>query len=487
MNVPDKTTLITMIDLLDEKATAGSWRNLLETLQPTGVADSLQFQETLQIPRDKVRSLIEQIKKCSTGQPAILKATRETTKRAGVRGRAPTIYRLEPSGAGLLRLLGHKDTQPCHLATETEIQHAVLMLDIRLAALKAGLPVTTDRQVSYNDDRKLRPDNTISLKDSTLLFFETEQGASSSNTRRITSSLTNKLDFFNSKESKIVSPVVRMLVNVAPGKEWERTIKVWKQVAQIVAQGKQLPYRLLVMPHTSFLDNPDWEAKPDQERWINLTPAPTPEQKETHPINQAPQRLLRQSVQEDRLVLTALWHQFVENGQPVPNATPTPDPVFFETMRLIYSASFDREADMFTKASMPWASLYLLNEYLRMHPALKNQLAKSISRAAQAMRWNTTNILHRVQIVIDRFLGYHGWGNRGGFRANASTYDYTVSDDVGFYIQVRINETELLMHSWQSCPPSKDEAEETQQALEWVLLALFTYADRLNLPTCGFW
>jgi hypothetical protein len=484
---PDRTTLNTMIGLLDQKATAGSWRTLLEVLQPTGVADSLQIQETLQLPRDKVRRLIEQMRACSAGQPDIIKSTRQSTKRASVRGRAPSIYKLDQSGAGILRLLGHHGTRACRLKTELEIQHAVLMLDIRLAARKAGLPVITDRDIPYGEKRSIRPDNAITLAEGTQLLYETEQGASSSNMRRITTSLSNKLDFFNSPASANVSKVVRMIVNVAPGKEWERTIKVWEQVAQIVAQGKLLPYRLLAMPHTAFLENPDWDKKPDPNRWIDLSPLPASEEKQSQPIVQVPQKLLRQSMEEDRLVLAAMWQQFLENGQPVQDAAPRPNPAFFETMRLIHNASFNPKADALSQAAMPWASIYLLNHYLRIHPALKKQLAQSISRAAQSMRWNTNNILHRVQVVVDRFLAYHGWGNRGGMFAFASTYDYINEDNVGFYIEVKIRDKKLLTHSHLAIPPSSEEVKAAEDALEWVLLALFAYADRLNLPTCGFW
>lgn len=487
----DKTTLETMIHLLDGKATAGDWRRLLALLQPTGVADMLQIQEALQLPRDRARRLMEQMRSCSAGNPAILQPTHFSTQRAGVRGRTPTIYRLGKSGAAILRTLGDKDSRECQLKTETEIQHAVLMLDVRLAALKANLEVVTDQEIPYGENRSLRPDNAIRLSDSTLILYETEQAASSSNMRRITSSLANKQAFFKSKEGSGVSPVIRMLVNVAQGTEWERTIKVWKQVARIVAQGKAIPFKLLAMPHTAFLDDPDWGAQPAVERWVDLTPVPEAEQEKTSESTalavRPPQRLLRQSAAEDRLVLTALWQQFLENGQPVPDAAPRPSPTFFDTMQLIHSASFNPNADALTRASMPWASIFLLREYLRMHPGLKKQLALSILRAAQAMRWNTTNILHRVQVVIDRFMAYHGWSNNGGLRFEAGTYDYTTDDDVGFSISVRIREPELLMEPWQTIVPSREKLKEAEEALAWVLWALFAYADRLDLPTCGFW
>jgi hypothetical protein len=118
---------------------------------------------------------------------------------------------------------------------------------------------------------------------------------------------------------------------------------------------------------------------------------------------------------------------------------------------------------------------------------LKKQLTQSVLRAGQAMRWNTNNILHRVQVVMDRFMAYHGWSNNGGLRFMAGTYDYINEDNVGFSISVSIREPELLMQSWQTILPSRDEIKTAEEALSWVLWALFAYAERLGLPTCGFW
>lgn len=491
MTTLDVSTIHNMISQLDDITGNGPWRALLQLLYSTGVADTLQIQNSLLLTRDQVRRLIDQVQACSAGLPHILQTLSQSTQRAGVRGRTPTIYRLGESGATLLRELGQKDAHECLLKSETEIQHAVLILDIRLAAIKAGYPVITDRNLQYGDGKCLRPDNRVTLPENEILLFETEQSAQASLTRRITESLTNKVEFFKSKPGAKVNPIVRMVLNTARGKDMDRTVKTWQQVANVVAQGQLLPFRLLAIPHSEFIANPDWGLEPDPDRWQELTPVMESTKSmvtgQSGSLSPAPQHLLQQSAQDDRLVLIALWQQFLENNQHSTQATPRPSPQFFENMNLIYSASFNPNGDAVSRSAMPWASIYLLKQYLQMHPGLKELMRQSITRGVSSLRWNTNIILHRMQVVMERFLQYHGWRSGGSLCVMATAYDFDNNESASFGTNVKIKDRELLLQPDQTVMPSEDEIQHAESALAWVLWALFAYADRLDLPTCGFW
>jgi len=483
----DSTTIKTLIETLDNQVTAGSWRQLLELLAPTGVADMLQFQDALSLTRDKVRRLIEQVKACHGSLPPIIDPVQQSTQRAGIRGRTPIIYRLGPSGAAILRMLGNKAAHATQLRGEIEVQHAVLMLDVRLAAQKAGLTVVTDQELPYGNNRCLRPDNQVQLPDGSVALFETEQSAQPAHMRRITESIKNKNAFFSSSRTNKVLADIRMLLNVARGPDWDRTVKIWRQVCDVVAQGQPLPFRLYAMPTGEFNSNPDWGSVPDPARWQELTNRPSQVLATKSERVSAPPQLLRQSPEEDRLVIIALWQHFLENGRAqLPKAT-QPNPIFFETMQIIYTASHQEQGDALSQAAMPWASIYLLNQYLLMHPALKSDLGRTISRGATVMRWNVTTILHKMQVVIECFLRYHGWRNGGALLATAGTYSYDAINGAGFCITVRIIRPELLMLPGQLIVPSNIDVKQAEEALGWVLLALFAHAERLDLPVCGFW
>lgn len=492
--MPELTSesLKNLAELLDAHTTAGPWFSFLELLEPTGVADMLQIQEALNLSRDKVRRLMDQMKTCTGDHPELFTILDFSTKRAGVRGRTPNIIRLGPSGAALLRLRGYKQTRHCLLDHELEIQHAVLMVDIRLAALKAGFKVITDREISYGDKACIRPDNQVLQPNGTICLFETEQIALPQYTRRITESLKNKIAFFSNSQRPGVSPIIRMVINVTRGKDWERTINIWKQVCQILSEAQPLPFKLFAITQEEFTAKPDWTEETDPVRWTDLS-APRTIKKENDSSSgmnektlQPPKLLFRQTPQEDHIVLQALWQQFIENNSDRLDSHHTPSPAFFETMCLIHSASFSNDGSGFSSAALPRASIFLLNQYLRMHPVLKKSLQKSIARGVATMRWNTVNILHRMQVIIERFLYYHGWYNGPAIQALAGTYNYNSEEGTGFCITVKIHNPWIMAYP-DGFRPTDEEVLQAEKALAWVLWALFSFPEDLDLPYNAFW
>ncbi len=470
-----------------------SWLALLETLAPIGVADMVQLQQSTGLDRERVRTTLKRIEKCAAGGPPVLKELNETARRAGVRGRAPQIYRLEAAGAALLRLHGHADAQPSRRSEERELTHAVCTLDLRLAARQAGLKVETERALPYGSGKSIRPDNLVTLADGVLAIFETEQQADPSLLRRVSESLQNKLAYFKSPESRAVSPIIRMVLNVAPGAEFNKTLKVWRRVYGMLLHDGEVPFTLLAMPLAEFREAPDWSAQASDKRWVavrGLDPDPKA-QAAGAGSNKAlatapPSSLIYRTTHDNRLTIAALWQWFEEQAGAQRGRYPRPDPEFFEIMQIIYAASHDGQTSLLEQASMPWASLYLLERYLEMHPQLRKALNQAINRGGTAMRWNTTTMMHRMQVVIDVFLNYHGWRCNGPLKV-FSAVSWENDEPHAFGVTVRISNRELLMTERDMLVPTENQKRAMEQALAWVLYALFAYAQHIHLTIAPFW
>jgi hypothetical protein len=370
--------------------------------------------------------------------------------------------------------------------------------------MTAGLDVQTERELPYGEGRILRPDNLVTLGDGTVALFETEQQARPALLRRIIEGLQNKVAFFESPEGKTVSPTVRVIFYLARGKDWERTMNVWERALATVAQehGGSLPFRLLAIPLVEFIEQLDWEEPPASNRWENLfdpallkafdaTAGQVEKGTKQLPVRRKtrlPRGLARRSSRDDRLILGALWQTFHEEvaagGR---ERFAAADPSFFDVMGLIHAASHDPEAPVLVQAGVPYASLYLLAQYLRMHPYLRQAVSHAVGRGRGSMRWNVTNVLHRMQVVIDTFLKYHGWRSDGPLLAYPMTPDWNSAASRTFGVTVRIRNPEVLMEPGDGVVPGRDEIQQAENALAWVLWAMFAHASELGLKTPPFW
>jgi hypothetical protein len=478
---------------LDDVIIDRGWLHVLETFVHLGLVDMIQLQQTTGLDRERLRSLLKRMEKCAAGGPPILTELNQTARRAGVRGRAPQIYRLEPAGAALLQMHGWPDVHPSGRSDESEIMHAVCVLDVRLAAQQAGMKVETERTRSYDGSKSIRPDNLVSLADGTLAIFETEQQADPSLLRRVSESLQNKLAYFKSAEGGAVSPIVRMIVNAAPGPEFFKTLKVWRRVYGMLLHAGEVPFRLVAMPLAEFRELPDWSEDVSDKRWVEvrpLDPNPRPqtagEGSNKTLVAATPKALIYRTTHDNRLTIEALWQWFQEQAGAQRSKYPRPDPEFFEVMQIIYAASHDRQTSPLEQAGMPWASLYLLERYLEMQPELRRTINQAISRGGTAMRWNPTTILHRMQVVIDAFLSYHGWRSSGPLTV-ISSVSWANDEPHAFGVTVRISNWELLMAEGNTLVPAESEKLAVERSLAWVLYALFAYSPHLHVTTAPFW
>jgi hypothetical protein len=476
---------------LEQEYPDRGWLPPLAVLNIAGVADSLQLQRGTNLTRAQLDYMFDKFEHLALKpELEIVNLYADKLPRPDGRGRPPRIFKLGPSGAGLLRLNGHPESHACELKQDTPILHALSMLDLHLAAQQAGLEIQTDRNLAFGQNRELRPDHIVTLPDGTRALFEIEQKMTSDLFRRQVESLRHHADFFRSQTAQSYSPAVRMLISLPASKEWEHTLARWRYALHAVFENKPRPFELYAMRLSEFLQQPDWGTTFADPRWVKLEPqakviAPAPASKKNSPPDRAPQALIQRTARQDRLIMESLWQDFVQNLRALRPDLPQPDPEFFAVMRVIHVASHDDGLPSRYQASLPQASIYLLRRYLQMKPDLHERLARQLKGGA-VRNWNVTLILHRMQCVIDAFLSYHGWAGRGPLRAY-SDVPFDSQESHAFSVVVQIRDGELLMRPEDQIVPNQDEVDRHSKSLAWVLWALFAYADYLDLPRPAFW
>ncbi len=483
-NSPSTEELSKIWETITERLDADKAREVLLLFEPTSVASQTQLQAAANLTRERLNTLLERMR-----FQRLLSESPLDIKRPGARGRSPRVYLLAESGARLLSEWCGHEVNPSGLNDDTSILHALAMLDVHRAAVLAGQTILTDSYLPYGDGKNLRPDHLVTTSTGDKLIYEVEQSASPVTLRRVKESLEHKQAFFSSQESNGILPEVRMLVNLPRGKTWERTLKTWRNAIQVLIEqtGQKLAFRLLVMPLAEFLTHPDWETQAGTY-WGELTM-----QKSKLPADEKsllktlPKELESRSSRDDRIVLRALWGYFLETrGQGV-EQYPQPDSEFLDLMRLIHAASFDEALPVKQQAGVPYASIYLLDQYLKLHKDLLERLNSALHYKKDRITSNPTTILHRMQVVINVFLRYHGWRSDGPLFAASQSKGWEVQDVRTFGVMVNIRKPELLMLEGDGVVPDQTEVDETERALAWVLCALFEYSLELGLGRVDFW
>ncbi|MBU0491881.1 MAG: hypothetical protein KKA73_24560 [Chloroflexi bacterium] len=250
------------------------------------------------------------------------------------------------------------------------------MLEIRQVALAAGLAVQTERELDYDNDRVLRPDNLITLPNGRPALFEIEQAAQVSSLDRIQGSLRRKCAFFRSAASHSLSNTVRVLIDLAPSPQRDRTLTWWEQAAYAIGQEQGaagLPFHLVAHPLRDFVEQPDWADPPRGEGWLALYEPPGPaaparRRQAKSPATRQPEPPLppglRHSTRDQHLILQAVWQQLQERGPQLGGlAEVEPDPFFFQLLAGIYAPSYNAHASFLARAAYPRYPVYLLGRY----------------------------------------------------------------------------------------------------------------------------
>jgi len=265
-----------------------------------------------------------------------------------------------------------------------------------------------------------------------------------------------------------------------------------------------LPFGLVGMTLGEFLERPDWSEPPDAGRWRGIEPGSRAQgaggqrgggagerrsgEGALAVRGEVPAALLRRSPADDRRILAAYWQWLQERGPEVAYTEehPRPDPAFFEVMGVIYAASHSEGQSVARRAAYPYASVYLLGKYLEMHPKLRGRLRRALERGRETMRWNVTTILHRMQGVIREFLRYHGYEVERWLLAVPESSWERGEGPQDFGVRVRMH-PEVLMGEEDGVVPGREEVARAEEALAWVLWALFAYAEEIGLKAPPFW
>jgi len=450
-----------------------SARQVLEVFVITGIADGNQVMFATTLTRDRVsRTLVRLISE------GLLEPLDRPLARPGQRGQPPRIFWLTKTGAEILRTLGHPGTHECGLKDDLPILHALAMVDVHLAAVKENINLVTDSEIQAGIQR-LRPDHRIIWDGQPSILLEVEQAASTEILRRVVESVRNKQEYF--KESPPVLPEVRIVVNLPRGRLLEQTYRTWQKAIGIIPD---LAFRMFFLPLREFLEHPDWGVE-RTAAWREVTLVESSELV-SKPEVSAPGELLLLTSRQDSLVLAALWQDFLENIEQNKQLFPKPDPEFLYLIRLIYTASHDDSLPPLARAGLPGASIYLLNHYLTLR-ALRTRLQKAVHSGRGNVRWNPTTIMHRMQVVANIFLAEHGWGTDGTLFVCSAVNDWNTRAGRVFTVDVSIRDPQILMREEDTIVPSAQEVSKTEQALAWVLWALFNYSGELGLGRVEFW
>jgi len=459
---------------LDDQIPDRLWLGILETFLASGVADNLQLTLKTGLERNKLRRILERMQSLGSGLPAIFRQLDHDLPRPDLRGRRPAVYLLGETGADLLRKHGHNNVNPCGLKEDIPLMHAQAICTIHIAALNTGLAICTDEPILFGDSHLLRPDHRIFHSNGMQIIYEIEQIANSKLTPRISESLQNKLAFFASQEGENFLHEIRMILNLKRGGDYYRTLQVWQKVLRLLSEktGSHLDIKLLAIPITEFLNQPDWDIEL-HGRWDEISTGATFQSEESErDLNLDPSVIsLQHNTEDDITLLTALYQEYkaIRNAEHI-----QPDYDFLMLALLIYNAS--HQEDIENRMMPPYASIYLLREYLKMHPDLQTRIQKAMHYGQGRVRWSPPTILHRMQVVCQGVLAYFNWGGSDHLLVHA-TSDWKGPGQFG--IKVEIFALDLANIGCR--------ASEVAHAVAWVLWALFEYSEALGLGRPEFW
>jgi hypothetical protein len=95
--------------------------------------------------------------------------------------------------------------------------------------------------------------------------------------------------------------------------------------------------------------------------------------------------------------------------------------------------------------------------------------------------------MHRMQSVVHTFLWHHGWRSDGALYVYTTVSDWQARSIHQFQVRVQIRSAEIMMADGDLVVPTRDEVKRTEEALAWVLQALFVYGPELGLGKVEFW
>lgn len=471
-----------ILDLGDEHSPL---RQLLDHITVLGIVDSEQLGDLPRYQRDQA---IEQLTKAKWIQP--LKVSEHF--RAGRKGRAPLTYILTAEGATQAREAGIAPARAYEQQNFINQAHDICTLDIRLAAQRAGLTVTTERKLELGDRRLVRPDNAVTLPDGVIVLFETEGSADVPQRARI----VEKALEWNASASALkqagIAPRVRVLLNQKTGPELQQTLDIWAEAlaAAQATLGKLLDVQFWGKCLPEFLENPAWDSVESFARLDDPARAPdfglSPETEKVYSDSfetpdLLPPALRRKPVAyaRDRVRLRAHGRYFSRRLLP---EIPPFSSEFFDLMREVHSMAFPTPSavyqDVAETLSIPYMALIMLRTYIRHYTDL-HQALFTAHRKLQNSR-SILIALRQASRLVYTFLDFHGLRHdRPGCRVWVNAPDLSSENSSDFSVKVRLSMPapafDTVERQWE------DFQRETAAALAWVLQQLLDYPQILGI------
>jgi len=476
---------------------------VLETLTIGGLVTLDQVMALTGLSEKIVRTCLESLSKASRHIPSSLRVT--PVKLAGKTGRPQNAYLPTPEGAQVIRWLYSEAPDHSYLVHDPiDVTALYCMMEIYIAAKRNNLQAYVEKVLPYGErNAHIRADVLVQPASGPGLIFEIEQQLSRNNLPRVVEKLLHLRSLFTSAQSAAFSPEVRILFNVSPDEE-DATIQAWQDALNNVSrQFGVLPFELNWMPILDFLAAPDWrttdsfyvlEPECKQDPTPTAIHPPTEESREEDGSGfqfRLPEVLKRPEldIRELHAVMQAVDMVYQEQVEAMTRAQNQRARCnyFFSLVISIYEASYYPGSDTTEYAGFPQRSLYLLHKYLNAHQnrPLFDQLRAAmpyLQYQASAGIIGFRNAL--TKIYWDIFLRWHNLARGGPLQVVIQVPDFQDRRSE-FYVQIHITNNRMVDPPYQIV--EKDRYSMTyrdrraEEALAWVLEALYLYAYELGL------
>ncbi len=448
---------------------------ILDCLSIRGVASYDHIVAYTKLTEHPVRDAIKYLMAPPIGFPPLIRTINVALP--GQRGRSVLAYVLTDEGACSL---GDQYRRAPTLTENSETAHALMEMNIFISAMQASLTAEVEKVIPYDKNHNVRLDVLINNG----VIFEIEQRAGVNNISRITNKLIGYTRFFNSTSSKHISSKVRVLFGLSSTDQ--ETIKNWQYVFTSVSQkyGK-LPFELYWQDLNNFIDNPSWDSlmgfkllEPSNQNMVQMESDCIETTADT--VNKFPPFVQRNTVDlfELNLVMSILKPSISKER----NFWSVNRKSLFELMESIYDGSHYKGGPVETESAFPVSSLNILHSFLHLHQNanLLKQLQFGYKDVKQGQFRGIIFFRNALtHFYWDVFLKYFSFGRNGPLEVwvCVPSMDDERSD---IYTKVRIKNQSLLSGKGLQEHLS---LEHLERSLEWVLDALFLYADELGLIT----
>lgn len=481
---------------IDTLETKPNLRQSLTSFASRGLATQDQVEQLSGLTTKQVRGALDELLKGFYGNVPLLRS--ETVHLQGRRGRPQVVYILTLDGAAVLSALLPEETLSAPKVEDpVELAHALMEMEVYILARRAGFAGSIEHVLRFEGKHSIRADVLVKDTQGSQVIFEMEQTARPGDVPRILNKLKQYIQFFRSTGSQGVCSDIRILFNLAS--EDTTTIKRWSLVlAELQKQEGSLPFRLFWQPVLFFLQSPEWASL---EAFEEIPFAASQETSQSSPeetpsalqpvlegslavVNHALLPPLLQTYQPaDLSSLNLILHSLAADntGQPRDLIFPQPGREdFFDLVRTIYQVSHYEEGPVQKQAALPVLSIWLLYRYLNMH---QNQaLLQAVLRGREEVRKSLNRGINLFRDAYSRlcwtFLRYHGFG-RGGPLEVSVRVPALNGDQSEIMVEVRILDPELIIGRDGLVIPG--DLNLTQEALSWMLSAIWLYGEELGL------